>query len=499
MNTTDEARNVGDGSRMQTVGAPNPELVPTRPNFTFLNVYTGVNADIQAVRPNDLLLCEFAYMSESSRNDLERGITNAVDVYVDGGNNQLATTVLTAPTLASAFVDNPTSKYHFENYRRAGEPTHRPIVGNTLMTLMWEPVTSLPAQIIVGDNTYLKGTHYWLVEDISELRGSTRARNGIEWSATVKGNSGGTARYITEWTGVNFAPIEIEDYQFDRNIVDLQASLEASKQVTTDVLAHKATTRFFKFDITVMYAPGVAKADINQNIHDAVDVYLKGQYFGAIIQLSDVLQVIHNVDGVDNVRWSSDNSGQGQDNARVWECDQLGKPILSVTAENLRIGTGVIFAKQAIYINGRPNDISETSDSYFKLKWNGLTAAADIDLDSLTLAADIEAALESISGLGTVTVTEDNRSTANDGVRSFTVEWTGAAAPKVLIEPLSHLKGSPSTVLYTDFVLRDSELPALPLAAYTGEVYDMGDNLMPVDTVPGFIIRMRAQSTFVRA
>jgi uncharacterized phage protein gp47/JayE len=499
MNVSDSSRLKGDAARLYAVSlADLPSNYPYRPTFTFYNVYTGANADVQAIRPNDVVLCEFAYMSDASRNDLARNITNAVDVYVDGGNDQFATNVLTAPTNSTLFVDNPLSKYHYENYRRSGEPAHRPIKGNYFMPLMWEPVTSLPDQIIVGDNTYLKDTHYWLIKDVSELRGSVRARNGIEWSATVKGNSTGTARLITEWTGVNFAPIEIESYSFDRNIVDLQAALETSKQVTTDVLAHKATNRYFKFDVVVMYSPGALKNEVNQSIHDAVDVYLKSQYFGALIQLSDVLQIIHGVDGVDNVRWSSDFTGTAnRDVARVWEVDKFGKPILNVMAEHIIVGTVSTPARQALYLTGQPNNPSEISPSYFKVSWNGITAVANIDLDSASLLADIKAALESIAGLGTVTVTEESRSVAPDPIRSFIIQWSGNGA-KALIQPISHLKGSPTTVLYTDFVLRDSELPALPTSAYSGAVYDMADDLMPVDTLPGFIIRARAQSTFVR-
>jgi uncharacterized phage protein gp47/JayE len=467
-----------------------------RPNFTFVNVYTGNNGDVQAVRPDDLVLVEYTYMSESSRNDLARNITNAVDVYVDGGNDQFATTVLTAPTNASIFVDNPSSKYHYENYRRGGEPAHRPVKGNYFMPLMWEPVTALPDQIIVGDNTYLLNTHYWLIQDVSELSGSIRARNGIEWSATIKGNTTGTARLITEWVGINFQAIEVENYQFDRNIVDLQSALESSKQVTTDVLAHKAGHRYFKFDITVMYVPGSNRAEVNQAIHDAVDVYLKGQYFGTTIQLSDILQVIHNVNGVDNVRWSSDIPNT-EDYARVWECDQYGAPILGVTAEHIIVGTVGTPARQALYINGEPDFQNPGHPSYFKVRWNGITAAANLDNHSLTLAADIETALESIAGLGTVTVTEEVRSSAKDPIRSFVVQWTVNGA-KGLIEPISHLNGSRSVVFFTDFVLRDSELPLLPTTIYTGDTYDLADNLIPDDTVPGFIIRTRAQSTFVR-
>ncbi len=491
-----ENRFKGDAARL-TKEASFTELftdLVRRPSFTFLNVYTGANADIQAVRPGDLVLCEFAYLSESSRNDLDRNITNCVDLYVDGGNEQFATNILTAPTNATIFVDNESSKYHYENYRRAGEPTHRPIKGNYFMPLMWEPVTDLPAQIIVGDNTYLENTHYWLVEDVSELRGSTRARNGIEWSQTVKGNSAGTARLITEWVGINAQPIEIENYSFDRNIIDLQANLEASKQVTTDVLAHKATNRFFKFDVTIMYTPGSLKTEVDQAVHDALDTFIRGQYFGAVIQLSDVLQVIHGVDGVDNVRWSSDFPNN-EDTARVWECDKNGKPLLSVTTEHIIVGTGSTPARQAIYINGDP-DFSESS---IVLKWNGVET---FNIPLVTgspggLTADIKAALEALPGMGTVTVTDEFRQ-EDDGIWSCIVQWSANGA-RALIEGISHLTGSKRTVRYTDFVLRDSELPALPTGKWINPVYDYDDNLMPVDTLPGLIIRTRSQSTFTMA
>jgi hypothetical protein len=198
------------------------------------------------------------------------------------------------------------------------------------------------------------------------------------------------------------------------------------------------------------------------------------------------------------VRWSSDLPG-GEDRSRVWETDQYGVPLLNVTAEHIIIGTAGTPAWQALYINGQPDYADVSNPSYFKVTWNGITAAATLDTASPTLAADIDAALESIAGIGAgnITVEEEPRSSAKDPIRSFLVKWVGNGA-KQLIEPISHLKGSRTTIFYTDFVLRDSELPALPTSAYTGTTYDSGDQLMPDDTEAGFIIRTRAQSTFVR-
>jgi uncharacterized phage protein gp47/JayE len=509
LNTTNLALNRGDARRLFTAYGnlvPDPSAVQNRPSLTFANVYTGANPDIQVIRPGDTVLVEFNYLSDASRNDLKRNITNCVDVYVDGGNSEAATTVLTAPTSANIFIDNPSSKYHYENYRRIGDPNKRPMLGNFLMPLYWEPVTSLPLQIIVGDNTYLQNVHYWLIEDVSELGGSWLSRGGIEWSSVVKGNvTSGTARLISEWVGPNFQPITVEDYRFDRNIVDLQAALDGAKQITTDVLAHKASTRYFKFDITVMYSRGANVTETNSAIHDAVDTFLQSQYFGTVIQLSDILDVVHNVPGIDNVRWSSDLPNN-EDLARGYECDIFGIPLLNFTADHLVVGTASVPEKQQFFLTGQPspyvwsfNAISGTSVqqlSTVAFSFNGFTSSGTVNIGATNLAASIQTQLQTIAALSTVTVTEDNRSGAKTPIRSFTVNFPSNGVQSLIV-PTPKLKGGP-TVIFNDFALRDNELPALPIVEFDGTFYGSNNTVLPQDTVPGFIIRTRAQHTFLR-
>lgn len=496
-------KNSGDAFRLFTAygdigGARDPLDSPTRPNITFSKVYTGTDARVQAVRPGDVLLMEYRYLSDASRNNISQKITNAVDVYVDGGNHQLATAVVMAPDLTDQFVDDASSKFNIENYRRIGEPTKRPQPGNWFMPLFWQPVTALPVSITVSDNTYLLGVHYWAVEDVSELSGSIRARGGIEWSSTVRGDSGGTRRFIPDWTGVDFQPIEIADYKFDRNIVDLQAALEGSRQVTTDVLAHKAQQRFFKFDITIMYSSGANQNEVNLSIQQAVDTYFKSQYFGSLIQLSDILQVIHEVSGVDNVRWSSDLPNN-EDLARVYECDINGKPLLNAEVAVLNAGGTGQTPKQQVILTGAPIDTLGGNASYFRLAAADFTSlSSPFNIGSSTLVADIQAYVGSIA-----TVTEDTRQT--DDVRSFTITWNSAGSTPTPWVAISNLKGG-ETMIFNDFVLRDSQLPSLPTNAYSpvgedGNTYWYGPNnqAFPIDTVPGFIIRIKAQNTFIRS
>lgn len=502
--------NKGDAYRLATVGLdidPTGTTAKYRPNVTFTNVYTGVNADVTAIRPNDLVLFEFSYMSEASRNDFSKGITNSVDVYVDGGNETVASTVITRPTTGSALIDNTASKFHYENYRRVGEPTKRPITGNVLTPLFWEPVLDLPDQIEVEGVQYFKNIHYWAVEDVSSLAGTIRARNGIEWSTTVRGREDTnveespdlyTGKIITDATGdpIGGAPIEIIDYIYDKNIVDLQASLEGAKQVTTDVLAHKAQERFFKLDITTMYSNGGSIAEADGIVGSSVDRFLRSQNFGSVIQLSDLLQVVHDVPNIDNVRWSSDMPNS-PDLIRVVECDINGRPLVGVTVDVIQEGHGALTNKaaaavaaraeiQAIYLTGAP------TSGTFKLRYNTATSA-DISVASGTLVADITAALTAI-GAPASTVTEDARGTAGVKypIRSFRVTFTatGVVLPLQVVPGSTVLGGGPFNIM-SDFFLRDNELARLPENTYTP--------LTGVpDTVPGLIIRPRAQNTFLR-
>jgi uncharacterized phage protein gp47/JayE len=480
-------KNWGDSFRLANVSLDSTVASsPLRPNVSFNNIYTGTNTTVTAILPGAVVLLEYSYMSEASRNDITNNILNAVDVYIDGGNDLAASTVIVRPKTTTAFVDDGNSKYHYENYRRTGEPEKRPIIGNVLTPMFWQPATALPDEIVVGTTTYVKGVHYWLVEDISALAGTIRARNGIEWSTKVFGKAQTdidddpatyTGKIITDTTGdpVGGQAIEIGNYTYDRNLVDLQAALEGSKQVTTDVLAHKSKLRYFKFDVTVMYAQGASISDTNSRIRDSVDLFLQAQYFGSAIQLSDLLQVIHSVSGVDNVRWTSDTPNS-PDLIRAYETDANGLPLLNVTADRIQPGNGSRVEIQGVYLTGAP------TSGFWTV--NGSTAMA-YNVSTATAISTIQAAVAS------TTVTEDARTNvgARYPIRSFRIQWSGNGAHDLVpvsASPTAGVLSGGPYVLRTDFFLRDDELARLAV------------NAQPTDTVAGMIIRPRAQNTWVK-
>lgn len=303
-----------------------------QPNVTVLSPdLSGLNP--LQIAPGSILLLEHAYMSLNSRNDFIAGILNCVEVFIDGRNNIPVTSLETMPSGSFDFTETGSGflTYRF-NFKRAIDGSN-PANGNRLHTLYWQPISDLPDEIVIGDNLYRKAkfikyntdgsiagyfadealtltAHYWLVIDNTEHYGTVRARNGIEWSSTAVGTAldgtletPGTPVVATNWTGTQFV---IENYVYDQNINDLQAIMEKNKQITTDVLVHQARVRYFQLYITIMYSAGVNLEIVNRDIADQMNTFFSGQYFGTVIQMSDLLQVIHNTPGVDNVRWTSD-------------------------------------------------------------------------------------------------------------------------------------------------------------------------------------------------
>lgn len=597
LNTTPEDKNRGDAYRQSSIIDPTSTELPVlyQPNVTFTNVYTG-SADTKptnALSPEDVLLFEHSYMSTASRNDYYNNVLNCVDVYVNGNDIKTASATIPRPgnsVPTFTFNETSTSAFYVDNFRRVGESGHRPISGNIFTPLYNQPITELPDRINLTNCWFTKGIHYWLVEEVTSLYGTVRARNGIEWSTTIKGqtsvdatdgpytgeyinntissaatlkvalpsstsvsttmdtlsytvtnkvaassvatltigshslkagdtvsvagvdgtfnktsvvltavgsttisyalsatvsstSSGGTVTLLiikssnttpikvsstaafpntgyiligseilqytgktstqftidqrgafgttpaaitasssttvnvlieiqantttqlpsTDWILIDSEIIKytkppgasdsllqlvtradqgsyqnshiadatislllqtvdrsvlIDSYQYDDNIVALQALLEANKQVTTDVLAHKAKVRYFKPDVTVMYAPGVNRASVNDTIRNALVNFFDTIYFGSEIQLSDIIQTIHNVAGVDNVRWSKDvleTNNQGADSSgdarpRLVETDQYGNPVSQPVLDLVKIGDGTTATTYNLYL-----------------------------------------------------------------------------------------------------------------------------------------------------
>lgn len=306
------------GAQSDTTGPQN-----FQPNVTLLNLYTTTN--LGGIPPNTILLLEHRYMSTESRNDVTLGIFNCVDIFIDGQNPTQVTSIEPTPG-AQVFINasDGSSMLDPVNYRRLLDNS-QPEPSNLLSPLFWQPMTTLPDNILVGDNTYYKANfyntgdsqyyndpefsiqaNYYEIIDVTELYGSVRARNGIEWDINVAGVPTGDASP----TIVNAESVTTYNlsYFYDENVADLQALVEQNKQITTDVLVHQAQPVYLKLYITVAYSPGADISGTNFAITQQLANFYSTQYYGAAIQLSDLLQQVHNTPGVDNVRFTTDPS-----------------------------------------------------------------------------------------------------------------------------------------------------------------------------------------------
>lgn len=501
INSIATAKNYGDTYREAIEGTgydPSNLLARYEPNLTFYSIFTGSDSSVIAARPGDVVYFEHSYMSRTSRNDYSRNIMNCVDVFIDGENTIIAGVVIPTPGTinpgTSLFSTLSTDRFYFNNFRRAGEPYHRPIPGNLFTPMYWQPTIDLPESITVNDFTYFKDQHYWTVVDVSPIGGTVRSRNGIEWNVNLGGQASGDA-IGGPYTGPTISQsgevsIEIDGYIYDRNIIDLQTALDGNKQVTSDVLGHRATKRYFKPDITVMYIPGSSVSSVNTNIVTAVSDYFRSQQFGAIIQLSDILQIIHNITGVDNVRWSKelldaqgrleDASGFARD--RVTECDTYGAPLLNMIIDVIVPGSATSQPIQRMYLAGNPTGgtftLSNGTLTTRPINWNATASGGSLISGAWT---SIQEAI--ISDLLTACTVTGIGTPASPFIVTFT---TRVILPQLITT--SYLAGGTTltpgtTVFNSDFFLQDNELPLLPT----------GDGNVDSSVI---IIRTRAQNTW---
>lgn len=263
-------------------------------DYTFLSTVppTFYVNSATALPSGSVVLLEHAYTSVNSRNDPATNILNYIDVYVSGQDVTAATEAAVFPT--ATFNNTGGSPYLRTNFRRANDGS-TPVAGNFFQELLWQPVYSLPSTITIGANTWTLNTHYWLVRDMTINKGSRRARNAIEWASTVT-TPANTAFVLT--------------YNFNKLPLALNELMAAHKQVTADVLVHEATRRYYNVYLTIMYSPGYSSASVDQAVTTALTNFFAKQQFGVVIQFSDIIDIVHEVVGVDNVRvtTSTDNA-----------------------------------------------------------------------------------------------------------------------------------------------------------------------------------------------
>ena len=253
-------------------------------DYTFIG---GTSPSITRLSDNltvgDVVDLEFQYTTKSSRNDPVNGITNKVDIFVDGISPYSIREACVIPSAAlSADSLDPLYTGNFRRVGSAGDPTE----GNRFMRLGSTPLVSFPSQLTVNGVVYSRGTHYHVLQDTTLIAGTHQETSGVEW--TVAGPPTDTELTV--------------DYVYNRTPELLNAVMARAKQVTTDVLVHQGEFVYIQPCLTVEYDRAYSVSVVNSGIVNRLQTFFSMMPFGSQVKLGTLCMFVQQVLGVVDVK-----------------------------------------------------------------------------------------------------------------------------------------------------------------------------------------------------
>lgn len=290
-----------------------------------------------------------------SRSDAVKGITNRVDVWTTG-NRPIAATEMTLLDGTSLFTGTATDAYAASRFKRLDGTN--PTIGNVFVPLGLRPVLVAPTTIQTGSDTISTGIR--VVREVGAAYGSALALDGLEIDAAemqttalniasstnatpivvttsgahtfqvgqkvkIEGHATNTAangvqtiQAVTSTTltlqgtvgvGVGgatgtvklYSPVSI-DYTYNDIPRSTQVQIEGWRMATTDTLVHHGKQLNLRVHAAVILRPGYSVTSVQAAVNTNVSTFLDRLGFGATMQVSDLLNVIGDVVGVDAVR-----------------------------------------------------------------------------------------------------------------------------------------------------------------------------------------------------
>lgn len=314
---------------------------------------TGVNPprvdvlNATALPDGTLIDVDFSYVSKASRNVPGSGITNRIDVWCLGNRPIDATqSVVFRNTLT--FNNTGGSTYLRTDWLRPDGTN--PANTNVFIPLAFGPILTLPTTIVIGATTYglADATHalgttsggvtyaYQLVHNNTAFGWSPRSLFGLEWdAANLPANN--TTFSLT--------------YSYNNVPTAVQKEVDRWRLVGTDALVHQVKSMYLKFNLAIIYDLTADQTVVNTAIDTALSDYLTKLGISSIVQSSDVLQIVHNVPGVDAVRFLHGGDVVG------WNSST---PNAFTVGIQRVIGTTVV--QSYVDTNGRPQDVIFADD-----------------------------------------------------------------------------------------------------------------------------------------
>lgn len=295
-----------DGGQVLTPGLHYTFATSTPPAVTSL---TG------ALVPDGVYDLQFEYVPVASRNDPMNGITNRVDIYVSGQAPTEATETVIFNT-AKVFNSVSGDPLNIVNFQR--DNLGVPQAGNYFIPLAFSPVVnpSISGTIqIAGGPLLTRNTDYFLVNDITRTGGAFGSLSGIEiissTGTTPSGPNSGALAALNSHTMV-------ADYLFNAVPHQIDLAARAWRLVTTDVKVHQAKVMLLNFYMAVILSPGFSLSSVQTEMQNTLSSFIAAIGFNGVVQVSDLIEIAHQVPGVDAVRMLT-----ATDNATYYAIQQV--------------------------------------------------------------------------------------------------------------------------------------------------------------------------------
>lgn len=291
---------------------------------------------------------DYDYVPIASRNDpfgtrWNTGVVNnRVDIYVNGLNANLTPTQSVVFVNSNTFV--ATAGAALQNTRFVTLAGANPAVGDIFVPLAYGPITSMSASsFTLSGHTYTLGVDYDIVHQNDAFGYTPTSAFGLVWyAAALAGNTLANNSVFPLTYNYNQVPSLVAD------------NLANWRLLGTDVQVHAGRIKWMAINVAVMYTSGFTSGSVNPNITSAVNDLIQNVGFGSALQVSDIINVIHNVNGVDNVRLL--NSNDNSTRYAILEVNASNSTILHTYSAQIS-GTGVF----------RPIDVAFNDNEYPQL------------------------------------------------------------------------------------------------------------------------------------
>lgn len=280
-----------------------PPRVVINPGVTSYDSGGGVRLGIEGA----VFDLDFEYTPKASRNDptgLRFGgpaVMSRVDVWCAGKRPVAAQqSVVFRSTLR--FTGDTASALATDKFVRLDDT--RPVANNVFLPLAFGPIIAVPNVLSVNGSSYGRvggptagvtyPNAYQVVHDDTPFGYTATSRFGLEWDAAQL--PAANAVFTIGGNG---------DYIYNEVPRVVQAQIDRWRLVGIDAKTHAAKEIELRFNLAVMYDRSANQAAVNEAIDVAIATHLGRVGLGGVVQASDIENAVHNVAGVDNVRFLS--------------------------------------------------------------------------------------------------------------------------------------------------------------------------------------------------